>query len=287
MIASIVWGFGHFLRTLVLDELSPLYINLISTAIVSLLFLFFYRISLRRIHEILSKNFVKCSLVGLFGATLGNLFMLIGLIYIELGIAGFLEKLQPIFTLFIARIYLGEKLSPMVLPYIALSLASSIFIAVRSPLQLSATDINAVGIICVVLASLCWAIASVVGKDLMRGDILAYEMVYIRFSLGFFFLIPMFFLPMENLQHFSPTVRNVTIVFAASVISTGFGFLVYYQALKSVSASIASLIELITPVVTMTLGYFFLKESYTYTQILASVLLLFCIYRVTTFDKSP
>lgn len=282
LFAATLWGIAFFLRKTVLGDVGPVYVAAITAPIVVAFLLLSGLASTRDAISEFKQRPVSHFFMSLTGTVLGGTLMLIGLHRIDVGIAALLEKMQPLFTIVIAYLFVGERFSRSVAPYAALSLIASYLIAVRSPFHASEAHIDILGLLSVLGAALLWAIAAVIGKRLSDRRVSAFNIVLIRFSLAsiitpLFFVLPVARQPLPNF-----TLYNVLIIISTAVIATGIGYSMYYIGLKRIEAGTASFLELITPVVSLALGFSFLAEQLTLSQLLAIPVLLTCVYKLST-----
>ena len=286
LFASMIWGIGYFLEKQVLKEVSAVYISLITVIVVPATLYCLYDINLRSMYKFYVDNLRICTSLAILGTTLGGVLMLLGINYTSLGVATILEKVQPIFAILIARVVLKEELPAKLIPYALCCLISSYCVATKDPFNPGYDKTSIIGIICVLGAALCWAFASVLGKSISRKNIQPHEIVFILFLIGGIFMLPLFLIPVESIQRFTPSYWNMSIIVFSAIFSTALGFVLYYKSLKSISVGLISFLELGTPLTTILLGYLFLGEEYNWTQILASVALLYSVYKLAILSET-
>ena len=285
LLASVLWGVGYFLDKILLQDISAVYLNLISAPVVSLFLLFVYRINIFDVFNVYRKNFVGLTALAFLGTTMGGILMLLGIEHMDLGVATVLEKVQPIFALLLAWLILKEKYSKKTLAYAALCITSSYFVVAKDFDEFSLGSEDTIGVICIVGAALAWATAAIIGKKLIQNDIPGHYIVFIRFTVGGICMCPLLLIPLDVVQRFSPNFTNISIAIFSAMFLTATGYLLYYKSLKYIPAALISLLELVTPLSSLSLGYIFLNEKYTQTQSVATVVLLFSVYKLSTSHK--
>lgn len=281
--ASVLWALGYFTRKLVLSDVTPVSLTFFTFVIVVLFLAAAFRPHPRAIIKALRAHFLKFAALGFIGSTMGTVLMFTALDHLDLGVTTLLEKLQPLFIVALAGIFLKERLPSTMLPFCVAALISSYFIAAPDPVRLDLIQSQLIGIACVIGAALCWAVASIIGRSLMITDLKSIEVTFLRFTLGAVFLSPFFLL--ENAGHMDFTYSPMIwagIVFAA-VVSTGTGYALYYGGLKHIPVSTAGFLEMLTPLVSVFLGIGFLGESLSLTQILFMPVLIYSIYKIGTY----
>jgi drug/metabolite transporter (DMT)-like permease len=282
LIAAALWGIAFFLRKTVLDDVGPVYVAAITAPVVAAFLLLSGLATARKAISEFKQRPVSHLFLSLTGTVLGGTLMLIGLHRIDVGVAALLERMQPLFTIIIAYLFVGERFSRTVVPYAVLSLIASYLIAVRSPFHVGEADIDILGLLSVLGAALLWAIAAVIGKRLSHGEVSAFNIVFIRFSVASFITPLLFVLPVARQPLPNFTMYNILIIILTAIMATGIGYSMYYIGLRRIEAGTASFLELITPLVSLALGFLFLSEQLTLSQLLAIPVLLACVYKLST-----
>lgn len=279
-LSSTVWAFGYFLRKMILPEIHPLLLTFLTFVIVALLFGMFFANQWHKVWRIFLQypwSYVSLSFCGVAGTVL----MYMGLVRLDLSVTVLLEKLQPIFIVLLASWFLHEKLSKKQTLFVGLALASSYFLVVPDPTASSFGRIDLVSGGYVILAAFLWAFANIIGKHLLNQQGKSQEIVLIRFVLGSLMLLPLFIFrnTLGLTMHLTPFVLGI--LMGAAIFSTALGYFLFYSGLRHTSASTAGFLELITPLVGVGLGVVFLGEELRTPQILAAVILLFSIHKIT------
>jgi drug/metabolite transporter (DMT)-like permease len=191
-------------------------------------------------------------------------------------VAALLQKLQPIFAISLAVIFLKEKLSPkfwlFALP--ALLGAYLVTFGLASPARLWSTGghLSLLGPALAVGAAILWAGGTVVGRSLLFG--LDVQLVNgMRFVFGFIFLaayVAIFY----HFQFGQMTPffwRNVTII---ALVTGFFSLWLYYYGLRFTKASVATLMELGYPLALTIVNWKFLGITLNVWQIAGALILL-------------
>ena len=97
--------------------------------------------------------------------------MYVALDHLDLGIVTLLEKLQPLFTVIIARALLTEHYSAKMFPYFGLAIVGSGFICIPDPANILIAKMDLYGVCAVIGAALFFAISAVLGKSLMNAGV--------------------------------------------------------------------------------------------------------------------
>ncbi|MCB1531679.1 MAG: DMT family transporter [Alphaproteobacteria bacterium] len=282
--ASILWAFGYFARKIILFEITPLTLTFITAFVVSMSLMLWLRphpLHLWRVFHAHIWNHIALAFTGvIFGTTL----MFIALDNLDLGLATVLEKLQPLFTLVLAALFLKERLPVRVLPYCLAALISSVFIFTESTqtLQMALSPQNLIGVGAVIGAAFSWGMATIIGRKLMLSGVRSREVTLIRFTLAWLFLAPILLLQGDLVTHFTLSPFVWIIAVGSAIITTAGGYVLFYSGIKVVDAPTSGFLELLTPIVSLALGLIFLDETIRYTQIFFIGLMLFSIYKIST-----
>lgn len=204
-------------------------------------------------------------------------------------VAALLQKLQPLFAIILAVIFLKEKLNPkfwlLALP--ALFGAYLVTFGLASPLALwySGGAFHFLGPVLAILAAVLWAGGTVVGRSLLKG--LDFQFVNgMRFVFGFLFLM-LYVLVLEKMQFSVMTPlfwRNVVII---AMLTGFFALLLYYYGLKHTKASVATLMELGYPLALTAVNWKFLGITLDIWQIVGALVLLASVTALVLTDKNP
>jgi drug/metabolite transporter (DMT)-like permease len=191
-------------------------------------------------------------------------------------VAALLQKLQPIFAIVLAVIFLKEKLSPKFWLFCLPALAGAYFVTFgfASPMDLwqSAGQLSFKGPLLAVLAAILWAGGTVVGRSLM----LKLELQFVngmRFVFGLLFLAA-YVAVTKSFQFYLMTPlfwRNVIII---AMLTGFFALLIYYYGLKSTKASVATLMELGYPLALTVVNWKFLGITLNVWQVIGALVLL-------------
>jgi len=197
-----------------------------------------------------------------------------------------LQKLQPIFALFMARVILKEKLKPQFYVWAGLAISAGYVLAFWSQ-WLNLSEINWLdnAAFFSILAAFAFWSSTVFGKRVVNH-------IDFKITAGLRFGITgiLALILILSTKDFS-AIWSVNWLqwkyLALIVISSGAGALfLYYFGLKKVKASTATILELFWPLSAVVLDYFINGNILNWKQVIASIVLLWAFFMIMKTQKS-
>jgi drug/metabolite transporter (DMT)-like permease len=285
IIAAVLWSFDGLLR-ISLYSLPPsvvvFYEHLIGF-IVLLLLSFLWVKDLRKMTK---KQWIAIIVVALFSGALGTIFYTSALQkinYTQYSVVVLLQQqLQPIWAIAMAATLLKEKLTKNFLFWAGLALVAAYFITFRDlQVNLATGTGTVVAGILAISAGFMWGSSTAISK---------YALHKVNFLTGTalrFMFAPIFAFIFLAAQQQTASLYSLTaaqlwtlivITFSTGMVAVGF----YYYGLKRTPAKITTLCELVWPASAIFIDYTIYHKTLSYTQIFGVLLLLLCIYKVTS-----
>jgi drug/metabolite transporter (DMT)-like permease len=196
-----------------------------------------------------------------------------------------LQKLQPVFALFLASIVLKEKLDKNFYFWAILSIVSAYFIAFWS-LWSNILNVNFLSLPAVyaLIAAFAFGSSTVFWKNLV--DDLWFELTtFLRFAFTSL-LAFITFLTFGSFWDFSSlTTFHYELLALIVFTSWAWALFLYYFWLKKISASAATIFELAWPLSAIFFDYYFNWNVLTPIQIIFSLILLLSFFMIVTKRK--
>jgi drug/metabolite transporter (DMT)-like permease len=229
------------------------------------------------------KNWLACFFVGAGGSAIALLLFTEAFQYLNPTLNILLQKTQPIAVVLIAQWTLGERPGKNFRTWAGVAILSCIVLNLfesdsgglgQSPAPMK-------GILYSLGASLVWAVSTVTGKHLLN-EVEPLIATFWRFLFGLLTLSLILWLGsgfsgMNTL--FEPEYR-LTYLYLG-LFPGVIALWTYYSGMKRTSAATTTIVELIFPVGSILLNYFFLGTSLSLLQILFAFVLLFSVTRVS------
>ncbi|MFA5318452.1 MAG: EamA family transporter [Patescibacteria group bacterium] len=285
MLAAFLWSLdGTFIRPN-LYALPAALVVFLEHAMGFILLSPFIFLGWRRIKNLTPKDWTAVLWVSIFGGLLGTLMITKAFFAAFGGETTFatviiLQKLQPIFALFLAAILLKERLSFKFYIWAALAIAAAYVLAFGSHGVSFDIILNNKAAWYAFLAAFSFGSSTVFGKRLIN-HIDFKSATALRFGVTSILALILILTTRElwqiNTIQFFQWQLLILIVFSSGAVA----LFIYYFGLKRVSASTATIAELFWPFSAIILDYIINKNVLNSVQITASLFLLLAIYFVT------
>ncbi len=220
-------------------------------------------------------------LSGLFGtlwftAALGKVH------FITISVVFLLQKLQPLFAIVSARLFLKERLDARYLKWALLALLSAYFVTFpNGVVNLSTGEGTAIAALYALGAAFAWGSSTTFSKMLL-GKVDFKVSTFYRFLITVIVALPVLFLwgktadtgfAMPNISQFG--------FLALIAVSTGMvALLIYYRGLAKTSVHVSTILELTFPFVAILLDYLINNTVLSVSQWIAALALTYAIYRI-------
>lgn len=219
-------------------------------------------------------------MIALFGGIIGTMAMVKALFLVDfekLSIVILLQKLQPVFAIALAMIFLKERMKQYYFVWASVAILAGYFLTFGTSYpQLDAGDNTAEAALYSLLAAFSFGTSTVLSKKIL-GRYSFHTATFYRY--GFTSLIMLIYVLIAGLytkfEVITPTQWSIFLIIA---VTTGSGAIfLYYYGLKRVRAVIATICELFFPVTAIILDYVINDQRLSVVQWIAAGLLLFAI----------
>lgn len=206
--------------------------------------------------------------------------------FITLSVVFLLQKLQPIFAITSARIFLKEKLEREYIPWALLAIVSAYFVTFpNGVVNLTTGAGTALAALYALIAAAAWGSSTTFSKMLL-GRVTPSVSTFYRFLFTTLLVFPVILILgfMPSLS--APTLTQFSL-FALIAISTGMvALLIYYKGLAKTPVHISTILELTFPFIAIILDMIVNDVTLVPMQWLAALVLVYSIYRISQLREN-
>lgn len=285
--AAFLWSLDGFLRRSLYTLPATVIVFWEHTigALILLPFLFHHKPEFKKLKKI---DWLVFFLISFFSGALATIFYTkaLGKVnYIQYSVVVLLQQMQPIFAISLAALLLKEKITSNFIKYAFLAIAGAYLVSFK---ELTINFQTGSGTIIAALLALgagfFWGGGTVLGRYVLN-KVKNITATGIRFWLTVPISLFIVFAT-KNQQQLLSLSKVQWLTLLAISLSTGMvAMLFYYYGLRKIEAKVSTICELFWPVSAMIIGFFFLKEILTLSQLIGSFLILFSIYKISFQQK--
>jgi drug/metabolite transporter (DMT)-like permease len=277
MLTAIFWGGTFIAGRVVAKDVGPFSAAFFRFAIASsFLTLIVWRIDGKLILP-KKKQMVPVILLGLTGVFTYNVFFFKGLKLINAGRASIIIANNPIFIAILSAYFFKEKLNLIKVIGIIISVTGAIIVISKGNLNEIVQGNIGRGEIYIFCCVLSWVVYSLIGKVVM-ADLSPISSVFYSCVIGTFFLFfPACFEGIINNFHHYPIMAWLGI-FYLGIFGTVVGFVWYYEGIKQIGPTKASLFINFVPVSAVILAFMILDEPITLSLFIGTILVCAGVY---------
>jgi drug/metabolite transporter (DMT)-like permease len=277
MLTAIFWGGTFIAGRVVAKDVGPFSAAFFRFAIASsFLILFVWRIDGKLLLP-KKRQMVPVILLGLTGVFTYNVFFFKGLKLINAGRASIIIANNPIFIAILSAYFFKEKLNLIKVVGIIISVTGAIIVISKGNLNEILQGNIGRGEIYIFCCVLSWVVYSLIGKVVM-DDLSPISSVFYSCVIGTFFLFfPAYFEGILNNFHHYP-IMAWTGIFYLGIFGTVVGFVWYYEGIKRIGPTKASLFINFVPVSAVILAFMILDEPITLSLFIGTILVCAGVY---------
>jgi len=284
IIAASLWGVdGIVLRPALYSLPVPLVVFVESTIVAILLSPYFIK-QIPSLKTLQRKDWLAFFLVALLGGAIGTMAITKALFYVNfvnLSVVILLQKLQPVFAITLAGIFLKEKLAKQFFLWAALAVIGAYFMTFGTNLPDFITgDKTTTAAMFALIAALSFGSSTVLSKRALRN--VTFEMgTYLRFLFSAIIMLVLV-ISLGDIKSISDISVNQAVIFLIIAFTTGgAAIFFYYYGLKRITASVATICELAFPLTAVLLEYFLRGNILNVVQWIGAGVLILSIVKVS------
>jgi len=284
IIAASLWGVdGIVLRPALYSLPVPLVVFVESTIVAILLSPYFIK-QVPSLKTLQRKDWLAFFLVALLGGAIGTMAITKALFYVNfvnLSVVILLQKLQPVFAITLAGVFLKEKLPGQFFLWAVLAIIGAYFMTFGSNLpDFTTGDKTTIAALFALIAALAFSSSTVLSKRALRN--VSFEMgTYLRFLFSALIMLVLV-VSLGDISSITEITTKQIIIFLIIAFTTGgAAIFLYYFGLKRIAASIAAICELAFPLTAVLLEYFIRGNILDTVQWMGAGVLLLSILKVS------
>jgi drug/metabolite transporter (DMT)-like permease len=289
VIAALLWAFDGLIRQH-LYTLAPITIIFFEHLIgLIILFPFVCKYVLKA--RLAKRDWALIVLIAVISGLLGTLWFTTALgkvHFITISVVFLLQKLQPIFAITTARIFLKEKLDTRYIKWALLAILSAYFVTFPNGIvNLSTGDGTTIAALYALGAAFAWGSSTTFSKMLLE-KVDSKVSTFYRFLFTLVFALPFVFLFGRGMEGTiaMPTAPQLGLLLLIAVSTGMVALLIYYKGLAKTSVHISTILELTFPFVAILLDFFANHTVLSVSQWIASLVLVFSIYKIARLREN-
>src|SRR3989344_309841 len=230
------------------------------------------------------REFILIAFVALLSGLFGTLWFTDALTrvnFIPFSVLFLLQKLQPIFAITTARLVLKEKIHRNYVKWALLTMIAAFFVTFpNGQINFQTGQGTIMAALLSVGAAFAWGSSTAFSKmsllnkpnDVMTG---------MRFILTSIFALVAIFILGKNSALFTPSLSQFARFLLIAVTTGMVAILIYYKGLKNTQVKVATILELVYPLLAVFIDMFLYKTYLAPTQYLAALVMLFGVYKIS------
>ncbi len=245
--------------------------------------------------QLTKKDWWLIILISILSGLLGTLWFTTALLqvhFISFSVVFLLQKLQPIFAIGTARIFLKEKFDGRYIKWALLAVISAYFVTFPNGIvNLQTGEGTVIAALYALGAAFAWGSSTTFSKMLL-GKVRAEVSTFYRFLFTTIIALPFIFLyGVSKIKDVAPSLILPTVpqfgYLALIAISTGMvALLIYYKGLAKTPVHISTILELTFPFIAILIDMKLYHTVLMPMQWISALILVFSIYQISKLREN-
>lgn len=274
------WGTSWAASKIGLRQLSPIHLALLRFILSSVLFFILLKINYKD-YTVDKKDKPLLWFLGIIGVALYFYIQHTGLNHTTTVNSSIIMGTSPIFTMFLSTTLFNQEKLTLNKIFGAIIAFMGVFLVFTDGKGISIGGSTLLGDLLILTNSICWAFFTVLGKNLVdKYDpfvVIAHIYIYATITM----------LPLTFITNFFSSIRNISFntwiaALYLAIFCSVYGFYMWYKGIKILGAPRTAMFNYINPVVAVTVGIFFLKETWSIYTIIGGMLVFIGVYLAST-----
>lgn len=269
LLLGFIWGGSFFFARYAVAYIPPFTLVFLRLSLAAVA-LHIYLMGRQDLYGHLRRLWLPFLILGLLNNAIPHTFIFFGQTEIGAGLAAILNATTPIWTVLIAnRFTSDEKLSSLKIAGTLLGLAGTAVLI--GPGAFVKTDIPHWALIVPIIAAISYGFAATYGKRFR--DVPPQVTATGQMTASALIILPACLLVDHPWTIAIPSATVIAAVLALALISTAFGYILFFQIMARAGATNTSLVTLLVPPSAILLGFFFLNEKLHALDVVGMVLI--------------
>jgi len=284
ILAATMWGFDGVVLTPRLYNLDVGFVVFMLHFVPFVLMNIFLFKEYKKLKEFTKADFLVLGGIAFFGGALGTLAIVKALFLVQfdhLSVIVLLQKLQPIFAIILAAIFLKEKIKPKFIFWGILAVIASYFLTFGLHKPNMGEDGPLIqAAIWALVAAFSFGSATVLGKKALTR-LPYYTTNFFRFGFTTLFML-IYILIIGKLGEFQNVTSTNWIFFLIIAVTTGSGAIfLFYYGLNKVTAIVSTICELFFPISAIIFDYLINDHLLSPIQWISAAIMILAIVEIS------
>jgi len=288
-LASALWGFDGVVLT---PNLHGLDVGLVVFVIHLIPFAVMQPFFYKKYKELTTHSWKETGgmfLVALFGGSIGTICIVKSLFLVNfnhLSVIVLLQKLQPVFAIILAAIFLKERMKPLFALWATFAIISGYFLTFGLHLPQIGTNHNMIyAALFALLAAFSFGSSTVFSKFSLNSFSFS-SATFFRYGFTTFIMLIYMLFTWNWIQFRLITPQNWLIILLICATTGSGAIFLYYYGLRRINAMTSTILELFFPISAVVFDYLINGQRFSLVQWTAASLMLFCIFMLNKSKKN-
>lgn len=272
---SIIWGVNFSAVKIALVDFSPLGFNALRFGFASLFSLILSAV--KRDFSFHKEDIWRLFMLSLIGYVIYQLCFIHGVNLTTAGNSSLILATTPIFVALLSSVLGIEKVERKIWGSIALSFIGILLITLGGEQTPTLTDQSLIGDLLIFAGTFCWSTYTVLSKPLLQ-KYSPIQLVTLTMIIGTPPLIIISIPSLKEQSWASISSQGWLCLIYSFLFSLAIGYVLWYRGISRIGSARTSLYQNLTPVIALTIAWFFLHETMTPLQILGTALIFVSLY---------
>jgi drug/metabolite transporter (DMT)-like permease len=271
VLATIIWSGNFIIARAVADKIPPISLAFYRWATASLIMLPLAYKKFQEEKQVILANKKYIFWVSLSGITLFNTFVYYAGHHspaINLALIG--TTSSPIFSIVLAAIFLGERITPLRIAGLLLCICGIVYLLAQGSWEKLKAFHFAEGDVLVIMGALAFAVYNIFARKKPAG-LSPINFLFVIFSVGTILLLPFFIYESFNTKAIAWDVNMVLIILYLGVGTSVIAFLFWNAAISKLGAARTALFGNLIPIFSTLEAVWLLNEEVTMVHLISGV----------------